>query len=421
MSGKLKRSSAGIGLGSAFDGIMTGQNSGMMYENSPLEAYQFQAAEVVKIDLAPEAVENTGRVAFRYITELGKDDSQLNWAYPANSTIRVYPVLHELVLVFNVLGKNFWMPAVNYNNYMNNNYIKSIATLKAKKESDKSQEYKETMASGIPNSSNEKTSGLGDEFQDNRVKIGILTPKEGDSIIEGRFGNSIRIGHNTETNSPNIKMSLKDYEEYVSAEESLDLDSSIWMTTDEVLYFNPFSPSINEKNSPPSEYNGKQIFIMSDRIVFGSKLNELLFFSNKTISFSSNDNFSVDTAKKIMINSDDDIDATAKKQVFVRADENINTNTKKQILLTAEQEFKLQAMKTMIGSFNANEPLVLGNKWKDMMITLIDILLEHTHATGTGPTGPILPPHYAKLSNIKSSIQRKDHISDDNFTTKKNK
>ena len=33
---------------------------------------------------------------------------------------------------------------------------------------------------------------------------------------------------------------------------------------------------------------------------------------------------------------------------------------------------------------------------------LIDIITEHTHPTGTGPSGPPMPPATAKLSLLKS-------------------
>ena len=39
---------------------------------------------------------------------------------------------------------------------------------------------------------------------------------------------------------------------------------------------------------------------------------------------------------------------------------------------------------------------------KEALDELIDILLEHTHPTGTGPSGPPMPPASIKLSLLKS-------------------
>ena len=39
---------------------------------------------------------------------------------------------------------------------------------------------------------------------------------------------------------------------------------------------------------------------------------------------------------------------------------------------------------------------------KEVLDELIDIMTEHTHPTGTGPSGPPMPPATAKLSLLKS-------------------
>ena len=42
------------------------------------------------------------------------------------------------------------------------------------------------------------------------------------------------------------------------------------------------------------------------------------------------------------------------------------------------------------------------NKEPEKLDEIIDIVLEHTHPTGTGPSGPPMPPATAKLSLLKS-------------------
>jgi hypothetical protein len=39
---------------------------------------------------------------------------------------------------------------------------------------------------------------------------------------------------------------------------------------------------------------------------------------------------------------------------------------------------------------------------KEVLDELIDIITEHTHPTGTGPSGPPLPPASIKLALLKS-------------------
>ena len=131
-----------------------------------------------------------------------------------------------------------------------------------------------------------------------------------------------------------------------------------------------------------------KIMITSDRLIFGAKLNEIVMFSNKSISLASKSNFSIDTEKQVMIR--------------------------------AAKEAKIEALKVMIGNWKADEPIVLGNEWKDMMLTLIDVILNHIHPTGTGPSGPLMPHQLSTLTNLKTSVENKEQLSDDNFSTKTN-
>ena len=39
---------------------------------------------------------------------------------------------------------------------------------------------------------------------------------------------------------------------------------------------------------------------------------------------------------------------------------------------------------------------------KEVLEELIDIITEHTHPTGTGPSGPPMPPASVKLALLKS-------------------
>lgn len=385
-----KQIRGGLGLGDSRESLMTGQSSRLISKIfGQNEYFQWQKAEVIEVDLNPDLPEFVGRIKFRLYSEKGKTEEALQYALPLMPYIRSYPVIHEIVAITEFDGKFYWLSTLNTLGLLNNNTQPNLTAVNSIQNDNTVNDYKTSQANGIPKSSAENEISYGENFKSNRFAVGPLSPEEGDLIFEGRFGQSIRLGNNRETNLPNIKISVRDLlEEYQIDKENLDDDSCIFITSDEMLSFTPIGVPISDVNNPPNEYNGKQIMITSDRLIFGAKLNEILMFSNKTISFASNDNFSVDTNKQFM--------------------------------LKAEQEAKFQALKIMIGNWNANEPLVLGNKWKDMMLLLIDILLNHIHPTGTGPSGPMMPPQQSDLRNLKSDVQNKKQLSDDNFTTKKN-
>ena len=66
--------------------------------------------------------------------------------------------------------------------------------------------------------------------------------------------------------------------------EDINLDgSSLWMTTDQVIPFERSSEKAHGK-TVPKKYDGKQVIINSDRIVFNTKLNSIHAFSKNEIS-----------------------------------------------------------------------------------------------------------------------------------------
>ena len=388
----VRKTQTGLGLGGPINNLMTGGGSVYLtkaYGTS--EYYQWERAEVIEIELNPDKPENVGKIKFRTVNQSGKDSDTLSSAYPLIPYLRSYPVLHEIVSVTEFDVIYYWLSPINTLNLLNNN-IQANLTERTDADSGPGNagEYKDSQSYGIPKSSTDNDTSPGETFKNQRLKVGILSPNEGDTIIEGRFSHSIRFGNNPDSNLPNIKISVRDLlENFAIDAENLNDDSCIFITTDEILTFNPVGIPISDVNSPPFEYNGKQIMITSDRIIFSAKLNEILMFSNKSISLAAKSNVSIDTDKQFMVK--------------------------------AAQEAKIEALKVMLGNWKADEPIVLGNKWKDAMITLIDVVLNHIHPTGTGPSGPLMPPELSKLTNLKTSVTNKEQLSDDNFSTKKNK
>lgn len=69
-----------------------------------------------------------------------------------------------------------------------------------------------------------------------------------------------------------------------------------------------------------------------------------------------------------------------------------------------------------LGDTGCTENLVLGQKFKQFASDLIDALLAATYPTGTGPSGPMLPPQSVTLTNLKAQLN--DLLSDMAFTQK---
>jgi len=72
-----------------------------------------------------------------------------------------------------------------------------------------------------------------------------------------------------------------------------------------------------------------------------------------------------------------------------------------------------------IGGRDADEPLVLGNRWKTRMESLYSDLAAHKHGTPAGPSGPPFGPEQVAWASTEPG-QLPGDISDTNFTKKTN-
>ena len=154
----------------------------------------------------------------------------------------------------------------------------------------------------------------------------------GDYIVEGRFGNSIRLGgsYNTpwessKNNSPIIilnngspsstqtingiqpisgpSISIEKY-----AVENLKTDlSSIYLTSDQKIKFSLANENFTSYSTPPitpSLFSSPQIILNSNRIILNAKKDSILISGEKSIGLSSNQSINLE-AKQIYIDGND--------------------------------------------------------------------------------------------------------------------
>ena len=134
----------------------------------------------------------------------------------------------------------------------------------------------------------------------------------------------------------------------------------------------------------PNIYQGKQIIIDSDRLIFNAKDDSILLFSNKAIGFSTNGSFHFDTSNK-------------QDNKFVVNSPNIYLGLKEGDLPT--------------------EPVILGHKMQEWMIGddltegLLDLLEDILDMIGSEisyiapPSGPTTP-NAANIAPIERRINK---------------
>ncbi len=230
-----------------------------------------------------------------------------------------------------------------------------------------------------------------------RIDVYPIQPYPGDIIIEGRWGNSIRLGSTVDerraysqrplwkkglgdTGNPILIISngtnpdKKPNNEFILEDPATD-DSSIWMTSGQSIAFTPASniaSSIVNRNIDLYVDNvnaGNQILISSDRILLNAKKQELIGFSGEGIGFSS----------------------------------------EKAIALDGGIVVEMEAPRINLG-LNAVSPVLLGDKtmqWLgdlcDSLASLCSSISKQTHLTGTGESLP--PTNAPDFNKIKSDIK----------------
>jgi hypothetical protein len=360
--------------------------------------YELEPAEVIDIILDEKhpqfgTFSDIGKIRIRQLhSDFGKDDELLPFARPLDVQLKRYPLKHELVIVVEYLGELYYTQRLNAYGSPHHNAYPNISLPRIKSNSSTKSsvnEYQQISTSGSPNRTTDASPELGSMFVEN-LNIKPLKSFEGDTILEGRFGHSIRFGYNHATGNPNIKIRneqpLQVDDTFLSLiEEDINNDgSSIWMLTDEVVSFNSATSDselqFRSAENPPQEYSGRQIILTSDRIIWNSKVNDLIGFSKKAINFMSGEEFSVDCSGRFLTNSD--------------------------------RETVMTSPKIFLGGDTATEPVVLGDTLVQLLTELTNILIAHNHPTGTGPSGP--PIQVGQLQSLLNKL--KSSLSKRNFT-----
>lgn len=356
-----------------------------------------------------------GKIKFRFLhSELGKDKSILNWAFPLENTgISEWPLMNEVVIVGKYMNKYFYSRKLNTKQVMNSNA--AFVTERVSGYVDKN----EISGSGKESKMNfgggkDYEGVLGYYFKFN-PNIRTLKRYEGDTILESRFGSSIRFGAYDDTRANdagaggeykngagNPMVLIRNRQAPIKAAtgftakgytvEDVNKDgSSIHITSG--LTVSKFVPTVETsmisglQAVPVPALKGDQIVINSDRLVFSSKANEMLFFSKKRIGMVTDSELTLGAKEKITI--------TTTKTATINA---------QQIFLGDHAKIFEPALlgRTTVAWLYAMCDWMLLNV--NSQIKVVTALISHKHLTKFGPTSPPMPPEIALLSTQLASL-----------------
>ena len=375
------------------------------------------SARILNIDQSGTSINGTSSVQLLQEVQLGGSDI-INGVLPFFPNLKNYPLVNETVLIIGLANKEYknnfnnltfyYLSPLNLWNSNQTNPIPYPTTKVTSNSQGKS--YQEVEQTGNPNKSLETgntTFKPGLYFNEDNISNPTF-PYEGDYIIDGRFGNSLRFG-NTVPNGivpvqnnwstsgsigdPITILTNKKHTEqptFNSITEDINLDgSSAYFTSTQKIPIEVSSQndylSYSGSTAPttPNTYIGEQIILNSGRLLFNSTQDHILLSSKKSI----------------------------------------NLNTVESVNIDAATQTVIQTPELYLGGIETAQPVVLGNDLVDLLTKILNDLNFLTGAlknqlgvpvgTPIGPTNLVaqaindkIGDYKAELSNILSNTTK---------------
>jgi len=285
-----------------------------------------------------------------------------NYAFPLDKNNLTYPIQGETIFIIKNENEHFWLP---YSVTQYPNYREDYKTTESSKErninktgdSSKSKDYNETSQTGTPNTTSPQSQSEKKKYEV-KEKIKFLKPK-----------------------------------------------ASIYITSNKVKI--PFKEEIKKEKvgfkSYPSELNGDQIFVNSDRILLSAKAKEFIIFGKGNTGVITDGRYSVD----------------AKDEIYVHTEKNVIIHSKgsNKIFINSDSGGKIYLGKDS-GEGDAGaavQKMVLGGELVQILGEILDAINQQVYLSPCGPTSPG-PTNASQFSSIKSKL--KTLLSAKNFLSK---
>ena len=328
----------------------------------------------------------------------------LSYAAPLYSNVKFLPLVNEIVYIIslpNAMSQEnpstgnqyYYFQSINiWNSIHHNASPNSLATKPTN-----AQNYNKTEAGvEIQADSTLGEINLGITFKE---KIGIrnLQPFEGDVLMEGRWGNTLRFGSTVNNSFPLNSWSNSgengepiiiikngqtktDDDSWIPQVENINTDkSSIYLTSNQQIPIEGASIDYNSYDTPPeipNEFVGEQVLINSGRLYFNAKNDSILLSANNSINLNTQDTVNIDSKNKLIIDT---------KEIY-------------------------------LGNKNATEPVILGNKFLADFQKLLTNMISLTSALVTvGTPIPFVPNILVSQTATKVGLQAQTMLSSLSF------
>lgn len=283
-----------------------------------------------------------GAIFFEIVNSLGTR-SYSEFALPYDPQSKTFPLINEIVLLIklpdqgigNVTSSTsyYYLNAMGMWNHPHHNAYPNLVTTTTLPDSQQ-QDYQTTEGGNVrrveDGSTEIELNSPTNPSQNNfieEVNIRSLMPFMGDTIYEGRHGQSIRFGSTSKSQSEkknnwsevgkngnpitifrNGQSSTTNDDGWIPITENIKTDlSSIYLTSYQKLPFSIANENFISYTSPPlspSSFTNPQIILNSGRVILNAKSDSVLISGQTSVGISSNKSINVE-AKEVYIDGND--------------------------------------------------------------------------------------------------------------------
>ena len=280
-----------------------------------------------------------GAILYEFVNQSGTS-TDTSYALPYDSQQKTYPLVNEIVLLFSLpnqqIGVNtsnqsyFYLKPLGIWNHPHHDAYPNLVQSKNRKQS---RDYKATDQ-GVVRRVKDKSTEVELNSPVNpsqntfveKADIHPLMPYMGDSLLEGRHGQSLRFGSTAKSQSEisnnwssvgtngdpitilrNGQPTKVSNRGWIPIVENINRDlSSIYLTSYQKIPFSIANENFVSYTTPPTtpaQFANPQVILNSDRIVLNAKSDSILISGEKSVGLSSNGSVNIESTGEINIAS----------------------------------------------------------------------------------------------------------------------
>ena len=280
-----------------------------------------------------------GAIIYEFVNQSGTT-ANLSYALPYDSQQKTYPLVNEIVLLFSLPNQQMGVNTANQSYFYlkplgiwNHPHHDAYPNLVKSNNPKQSQDYKATE-NGVVRQVTDGSTEIDlnspiNPSQNTFVEksdIHPLMPYMGDSLMEGRYGQSIRFGSTAKSQSEiknnwsstgnngdpitilrNGQPTKVSDRGWIPITENISQDlSSVYLTSYQKIPFsiaNENFVSYTTKPTLPAQYTNPQIILNSDRVILNAKNDSILISGQNSVGISSNGSVNIESTSEMNLAS----------------------------------------------------------------------------------------------------------------------